>query len=49
MCINWLLTRQRHIKGWDKKLIKYKKNVQSKQQSDATSEKMLINNKEMLT
>ena len=47
MCVNWLWTRQSHIKGWDKKLIKYKK--QSKQWSDPTSEKMLNDNTEKLT
>ena len=49
MCVNWLWARQRHIKGWDEKLIKYKKLVKSKQQSDPTSEKMLNDNEERHT
>ena len=38
MCVNWLGTRERLIKGWDKKLIKYKK--LSKVSSKSSSEKI---------
>ena len=41
MCINWLWIRQRLMKGWGKKAIKYKKIIQSYQQSDSIKEKML--------
>ena len=37
------------IKGWDKKLIKLQKIVQSKYHSDQTSEKMLNDNTQKLT
>lgn len=44
MCINWLWIRQLLIKEWDKKLIIYIKIVQSRPESDVTSEKTLNDN-----
>ena len=50
MYINWLWTRQRLTKGWDKKIIyNTEKIVHSKQQSEPASEKMLNNNTQKLT
>ena len=44
MCINWLRIRQSLMKGLGKKAIKYKKIIQSYQQSDSIKEKMLNDN-----
>ena len=41
MCINWLWTRQRPIKGEIKNQLNIGKNAQSKRQSGTTSENTL--------